>query len=370
MEHVDCIVVGAGVVGLAVARALALDGREVLLLEAADTIGSGVSSRNSEVIHAGIYYPPGSLKARLCVAGRDALYAYCESHGLPHRRIGKLIVATDESEAAALEGLEKRARANGVDDLLWLDGDQARALEPQLRCVRALLSPSTGIIDSHAYMLALQGDLETAGGMLALRSEVLGARVHGSRLRVRIGGEAAMELDCTTLVLCAGLGTQALAARIAGVVPASVPALHLAKGNYFVLTGRSPFTRLVYPVPLGGGLGVHSTLDLAGRTRFGPDVEWVDSLDYDVDPTRGEVFYAAIRRYWPGLADGMLEPGYAGIRPKIAAARELAGDFRIQGPGVNGVVGLFSLYGMESPGLTASLALAQAVAEQVAAGDS
>ncbi len=367
MDEVECIVVGAGIVGLAVARALALEGREVLVLESADGIGTGISSRNSEVIHAGIYYPRDSLKAQLCVAGRDALYAFCERHGVPYRRTGKLIVATDEAEARALQDIERRARANGVDDLRWLSGVEARRLEPELRCVRALLSPSTGIIDSHACMLAFQGDLEAAGGIVALRSEALSAHPDGGRLRVVVGGAAATEIACRTLVLCAGLGTQSLARAIRGIRPETVPPLHLAKGNYFVLQGRSPFTHLVYPVPVGGGLGVHSTVDLAGRTRFGPDVEWVDAPDYDVDPARGEVFYAAIRRYWPALADGALAPGYAGIRPKIADARELAGDFQIQGPGSHGVAGLLCLYGIESPGLTASLALANRVLARVAA---
>ena len=365
MDHIECIVVGAGVVGLAVARALALAGREVLVLERAETIGAETSSRNSEVIHAGIYYPANSLKARLCVAGREALYAYCRDRGVPHRRSGKLIVATDAEEAAALAGIETRARGNGVADLQRLSGEQARALEPELDCVAALLSPSTGIVDSHALMLALQGDLEASGGMLVLRSEVRAVRIDGRSLVLTVGADDPFELGCTRLVNCAGLHAQALALSVDGIAPHSVPALHLAKGNYFVLRGRSPFRHLVYPVPTGGGLGVHSTLDLAGSTRFGPDVEWVDAIDYTVDPTRGQVFYAAIRRYWPALPDDSLTPGYAGIRPKIAGDRQLAGDFVLAGPDQHGVAGLLNLFGIESPGLTASLALADRVAAEV-----
>lgn len=362
MESVECIVVGAGVVGLAVARALARHGREVLVLEAAEGIGTGTSSRNSEVIHAGIYYPAGSLKARLCVAGRKALYAYCDSHGVPYRRTGKLIVATEDDERAWLPRLRAAAQANGVDDLQPLSGAQARALEPEVACVEALLSPSTGIIDGHRFMLALQGDLEASGGVLALRTPVVGGRAQAGALIVDTGGAEPMALRCRVLVNCAGLNAQALARSLRGVPAGSVPALHLAKGSYFVLQGRSPFRHLVYPVPAGGGLGVHSTLDLGGQTRFGPDVEWVDRIDYDVDPSRAPLFAAAIRRYWPGLPESALLPGYAGLRPKTVRAGKLAGDFVIQGEDGHGVPGLVNLYGIESPGLTAALALGEEVA--------
>lgn len=367
MERVDCIVAGAGVVGLAVARALARAGREVLVLEAADAIGTGISSRSSEVIHAGIYYPEGSLKAQLCVAGRRALYAYCESHGVPFARTGKLIVATREEEGGALGAIGAAARANGVHDLRVLGASEARAFEPELRCVAALLSPSTGIVDSHRLMLALQGDLETLGGLVALRSPVSEAHACAGGLAVLVAGRTPMTLACNALVNCAGLGAQRLARAVHGMPPAAVPALHMAKGNYFVLRGRSPFRHLVYPVPEGGGLGVHSTLDLGGQTRFGPDVEWVAEAHYTVTVARGEAFYPAIRRYWPGLRDGALQPGYAGIRPKLARAKRLAGDFVVSGPEAHGVAGLWSLFGVESPGLTASLALGDYVAARVSA---
>jgi L-2-hydroxyglutarate oxidase LhgO len=365
VERVETVVIGAGVIGLAVGRALAAAGLETIVLEREAGIGSGTSSRNSEVIHAGLYYPSGSLKARLCVRGRQALYPYCERHGVAHRRCGKLLVAPG-GQTAQLEAIEAQARANGVDDLVRLTAAQARALEPALACGAALLSSSTGIIDSHGLMLAYQGDLERAGGMLALCSPLaavqLGARDHV----LQVGGETPMEIGAGIVVNAAGLWAPGLAAHCAGLPPQHVPAAHHAKGNYFALAGRSPFSRLIYPMPEKAGLGVHLTLDLAGQARFGPDVQWLpdgspDDLDYRVDPTRGEVFYAAIRSYWPGLPDGALQPAYSGVRPKLHRPDEAANDFVIQGPAEHGVAGLVNLFGIESPGLTASLAIADEV---------
>ncbi|MDT8333755.1 NAD(P)/FAD-dependent oxidoreductase [Roseomonas gilardii] len=361
MESVDCVVVGAGVVGLAVARSLALTGRDVLLLEGAEAIGTGTSSRNSEVIHAGIYYPAGSLMARHCVAGRRMLYAFCAERGVPHARCGKLIVATSEDEATRLDGIRARAAANGVEDMRVLSRDEALALEPALSCHGALLSPSTGIIDSHAYMLALQGDAENAGAVLAFHSPVLAGRVTPDGIVLEVGGAEPMTLLCRSLVNAAGLGAPGLGRAIDGLPPDTVPREYYAKGNYFTLAGRSPFSRLIYPVPVPGGLGTHLTIDLGGQARFGPDVEWVDHIDYVVDPRRGDSFYEAIRRYWPALPDGALQPGYSGIRPKIVPKGAPGQDFVIQGPTVHGVPGLVNLYGIESPGLTASLSLAEAI---------
>ncbi|MGE0497674.1 MAG: NAD(P)/FAD-dependent oxidoreductase [Ramlibacter sp.] len=361
MDAVDCVVIGAGVVGLAVARALALQGREVMVLEAADAIGTGTSSRNSEVIHAGIYYAAGSLKARLCVQGKQQLYAYCAERGIGHRRCGKLIVATSEGQVAALQGIIGKAAANGVDDLVLLSRDQARALEPQLACVAAVHSPSTGIVDSHALMLSLQGDLEHAGGMVACNSSLNRAVVQTRRPQVAmvLVADDGTELAARTVVNAAGLQAPALAARFEGLDAQHVPTAYFAKGNYFTLAGRSPFTRLIYPVPEAAGLGVHLTLDLGGQAKFGPDVQWVDSPDdLVVDPRRGDGFYAEVRKYWPALADGALLPGYAGLRPKISGPGEAAADFLIQGPAVHGVAGLVNLFGIESPGLTSALAIA------------
>ncbi|WP_442222649.1 NAD(P)/FAD-dependent oxidoreductase [Roseomonas mucosa] len=363
----DCVVAGAGVVGLAVARSLALAGREVLLLEAAEAIGTGTSSRNSEVIHAGIYYPAGSLMARHCVAGRRMLYAFCAERGVPHARCGKLIAATSEEEAGRLASIQARAAANGVEDMRVLSRDEAVALEPALSCHGALLSPSTGILDSHAYMLALQGDAENAGAVLAFHSPVLSGRVVPEGIVLETGGAESMTLLCRSLVNAAGLGAPALGRAIAGLPPETVPREYYAKGNYFTLAGRSPFSRLIYPVPVPGGLGTHLTIDLGGQARFGPDVEWVDHIDYEVDPRRGDSFYEAIRRYWPALPDGALQPGYSGIRPKIVPRGAPAQDFVIQGPALHGVPGLVNLYGIESPGLTASLSLAGAVRDILAA---
>ena len=361
MDNVECVVVGAGVIGLAVGRALALQGREVVILEAEDAIGTQTSSRNSEVIHAGIYYPQGSLKARSCVRGKELLYGYCVSHGVPHRRCGKLIVATDAAQLAELAAIQARAHANGVTDVVWFTREQALALEPELNCVAALYSPSTGTIDSHALMLGYLGDAEAAGAMLALQSPLERARVRDGTIELDVGGAEPMQLAARCVVNSAGLTAPSVARRIAGYAEKFAPRELYAKGNYYSLTRKSPFSRLVYPVPEPGGLGVHLTVDLGGQARFGPDVEWVDRIGYEVDPRRAERFYAAIRRYWPGLPDGALAPGYAGIRPKTAGPGEPAPDFIVQGPREHGVAGLVHLFGIESPGLTASLALAEEV---------
>ncbi len=353
--------IGAGVVGLAAARALALAGREVIILEAEDTIGTHTSSRNSEVIHAGIYYPAGSLKARLCVQGRERLYRYCVEHGVPYARCGKLIVATDAAQLDELEAIRAKAQANGVTDVVRISAAQAVAMEPELHCVAALHSPSTGIIDSHALMLAYLGDAEEAGAMLALKSPLLRARVRDRRIELEVGGAEPMRVAARTVVNSAGMTAPSVARRIEGYPPEMAPPEFYAKGNYYTLARRSPFSHLIYPVPEPGGLGVHVTLDLGGRARFGPDVEWIERIDYTVDPGRAERFYAAIRRYWPALPDGALEPGYAGIRPKTSGPGEPASDFVVQGPAQHGVAGLVNLFGIESPGLTASPALAEAV---------
>ena len=365
VDEVECVVVGAGVIGLAAARALALAGREVLVLDRAWTIGFETSSRNSEVIHSGIYYPAGSLKATCCVAGRQRLYGYCREHGVPHAQLGKLIVAAHDGEITALEKIAAAARANGVHDVEWLSAAQAQRLEPALNCVAALLSPSTGIIDSHALMLAYQGEAEAAGAMIVLRTPVLSGTVGADGFDLAVGGDSPSAIRCRFLVNAAGLFAPALARMIAGIPGESIPPVYFCRGVYFTLSGRSPFRRLVYPVPPAGGLGVHITLDLAGQARFGPDVEWISSVDYTVDPARGEAFYAAIRSYWPSLRDGALQPGYAGIRPKISGPTEPAADFVVQGPATHGVPGLVNLYGIESPGLTASLPLADEVVRRL-----
>ncbi len=370
MERIDAVVAGAGAIGLACARELALRGLETVVLEAGPGIGNGISSRNSEVIHAGLYDAPASLKATLCVAGRRALYAYCESRGVGHRRCGKLVVAATPGQLERLHAITQRAEANGVEGLRWLSGAEARALEPALQGEAALLSTATGIVDSHALMLAYLGDLERAGGTLVLRSPLEAARVVGGGFRLRVGGAAPLEIEAGVLVNAAGLHAPALARRIDGLDPAQVPRQWLAKGSYYALAGRAPFTRLVYPVPEPGGLGVHLTLDLAGQARFGPDVEWLDAeapeaVDYAVDPARSTAFYAAIRRYWPGLPDGALAPAYSGVRPKLRGPGEAAGDFMLHGPQGHGIAGLANLYGIESPGLTASLAIAAEVARRL-----
>ncbi|WP_382325211.1 NAD(P)/FAD-dependent oxidoreductase [Hydrogenophaga sp. UC242_53] len=364
IEQVDALVVGAGVVGLAVARALALAGREVMVLESEADIGTGTSSRNSEVIHAGIYYPAGSLKAQLCVQGKQALYAYCAERGIAHQRCGKLIVANTASQLAALPSIIEKARANGVHDLRLLNREQARELEPELECLGAVHSPSTGIVDSHGLMLSLQGDLEHAGGMVVCHAQVdlLAATDVGIDVQTRDG----TRLRARTVINAAGLGACDLALRVRGLAADHVPRAWFAKGNYFTLSGRSPFEHLIYPAPEPdkhlAGLGVHLTLDLGGQAKFGPDVQWVDRADdLQVDPARGEAFYAEVRRYWPGLPEGALQPGYAGMRPKISGPHEPAADFVIQGPAVHGVPGLVNLFGIESPGLTSCLAIADQV---------
>jgi L-2-hydroxyglutarate oxidase LhgO len=363
MDKVDCVVIGAGVIGLAIARKLALSGREVIVLEAAEGIGTVTSSRNSEVIHAGIYYRAGSLMARMCVSGKRTLYQYCAEHGIPHRNCGKLIVATTPKETEKLQSIRAHAEANGVLDMQLLPGEAARALEPALNCDAALLSPSTGIIDSHAYMLALRGDAEAAGAAFAFYTPLARAKVAAGGIEIEAGGEAPMTIACDLLVNAAGLGAPAVARQIEGMPIELIPCAYLAKGNYFSCTARAPFSHLIYPVPEPGGLGVHLTLDMAGQARFGPDVEWVDSIDYAVDPARAERFYPAIRKYWPTLPDGALMPSYSGIRPKIVPPAVATQDFLIQGPGDHGVSGLINLFGIESPGLTSSLAIADYVGE-------
>jgi len=365
MDDVDCVVVGAGVVGLAVARALALAGREVLVLEACHAIGTQTSSRNSEVIHAGMYYPTGSLKAQLCVRGNAMLYDYCGLRGVAHRRCGKFIVATTVDQLAQLDAIRARALANGVTDLVLLDRDQARAAEPALQCVGALHSPSTGIVDSHGLMLSLLADLEHAGGTLAANSPLALAKIDDNA--IELVAEDGTRLRAASVVNAAGLQAPALAARFAGLDPRHVPQAFFAKGNYFALAGRSPFSHLIYPVPEAAGLGVHLTLDLGGQARFGPDVQWVDTPDdTTVQTERGDAFYAEVRKYWPGLPDGALQPAYAGIRPKISGPGEPAADFCIQGPADHGMPGLVNLFGIESPGLTSCLAIAEVVSEMLA----
>jgi len=363
----EVLVIGAGIVGLAVARALALRSHGVILAEKTGGIGNGVSSRNSEVIHGGMYYPKDSRRARHCVDGRRMLYAFCESHGVSHRRSGKLIVATNDLEQAKIEGIYEQGIANGVEGLSFLSGAKAMALEPNLFCTGAVLSRETGIVDSHALMLALQGDLESAGGMIAFHAPVERIARQGTGWNVSVGGADPAEIAVDAVVNAAGLGAQALARVTEGYAPERVPPLVLAKGNYFGCLGRPAFSRLIYPAPVDGGLGTHVTLDLAGRMRFGPDVEWIERETYEVDPGRAASFYAAIRRYWPGLPDGALVPDYAGIRPKLTGPGEKAADFLIDGPEEHGLPGLVHLFGIESPGLTSSLSLAEDVAERLSA---
>ncbi len=374
MDEIDAVVIGAGVVGLAVARALALAGREVVILESESAFGTATSARNSEVIHAGLYYPTGSLRARLCVRGKKLLYAYCDSHGVAHQRCGKLVVACSDDELPRLDAVLAQARANGVHDLQRLSATEAQALEPALACRGALLSPSTGIIDSHGLMLALLGDAEGAGAMLALQSPVLRGQVVDGGVLLEVGGETPSRLKARSVVNAAGLQACQIARAIAGLDARHVPTPHYAQGAYFTLSGRAPFSRLVYPVPgESGHLGVHLTLDLGGQARFGPSFRWVEpdgpAFDYRVDPADGAGFGAEVRRYWPGLPAGALQPGYAGIRPRISGPGEPAADFRIDGPVAHGVPGLVNLFGIESPGLTASLAIAEAVVQASSAPD-
>jgi len=362
VDHIDTIVIGAGAIGLAVAAALARRGREVVVLEAERQIGTGISSRNSEVIHAGIYYPQGSLKARLCVAGRHRLYAYCAERGVPHRRLGKLIVASEEAEVPKLEALRLSAAANGADDPRLLTWEKAQALEPALACSGALLSPSTGIVDSHALMLAYQGEAEDHGATIAFETPFVRGMAEGQGFAIETGGPSPMRLRCRRLVNAAGLAAVAVASRLDGMPAAALPHAWYCKGSYYRLTRRAPFSRLVYPLPGHAGLGVHLTLDMAGQARFGPDTEWGDTPTYDVEPGRAAGFYAAIRRYWPALPDDALAPDYAGVRPKISGPSDPAADFRIDGGERHGLPGLVNLFGIESPGLTASPAIADYVA--------
>jgi L-2-hydroxyglutarate oxidase LhgO len=365
MEHVEAVVIGAGLVGLAVARELARDGREVLILDAEKKIGSATSSRNSCVVHAGIYYPQRSLKARCCVEGRKALYAYAEERRIPHLKCGKLIVATNPEQRGKLADIQARAKANGVDDLLLLSAKEVRELEPQVSALAGLLSPSTGIIDVHELMNCYLADAENHGATAALGCPLESGTITDDGFILNIGGPAPLSLSCSILVNAAGFGAQKIAQKLEGFDPTKVPPRHLAKGNYFSLSGAQPFSHLVYPVPEAGGLGVHATLDLAGQVRFGPDVEWIDEVDYHVTPERSARFYDLVRRYWPGLKDGALRPDYSGIRPKVCAQGEPDADFILQGPLEHGIPQLVNLFGIESPGLTSSLAIAERVAEMV-----
>jgi L-2-hydroxyglutarate oxidase LhgO len=365
MDQIECVVIGAGVVGLAIVRALAARGREVMVLEAGEGIGIGTSSRNSEVIHAGIYYPRGSLKAELCVRGRAMLYEFCESHGVPHQRCGKLLVATARNQVPQLAAIEQKGIENHVNGLVRLSGAEAKEMEPQLQCVEAVFSPETGIVDSHQYMLALLGDAERHGANIAFRTPVASIDASEGCFIIETGGATPTRLRATHLINSAGLHANDIARQIRGLDDRHVPPLYFAKGNYFSVSGRAPFDRLIYPMPNEAGLGVHLTIDLGGQAKFGPDVEWVQSINYDVDPNRANAFYAAIRAYWPGLPDGALQPAYAGIRPKLSGPGQAAADFMIQGKSAHGVRGLVNLYGIESPGLTASLAIAERVVEMI-----
>jgi L-2-hydroxyglutarate oxidase LhgO len=362
MAQVDAVVIGAGVIGLAIARALALRGLEVVILEAEHKFGQGTSARNSEVIHAGLYYSPGSRKAHACVNGRRRLYAYAQRCGIAHRKSGKLVVATGPDEEAKLAALLERGRANGVEGLQLLSAAQARALEPELQCSAALLCAESGLIDTHAFMLQLLGDAEANGAAIAYLSPFAAAAPAAHGWILRTGGAEPFELSARWLVNAAGLQAQQVASAMEAYPAARIPPQHWAKGNYFKLQGRSPFSRLIYPLPVAGGLGVHLTLDLQGQAKFGPDVQWVDALDYRVDPTRAASFYGEVRRYWPGLPDNALVADYAGIRPKLSGPADTPRDFEIDGPGDHGLAGLVHLFGIESPGITASLALAEEVA--------
>jgi len=366
-ERVDCAVIGAGIVGLAVARELALHGREVIVIEAADAIGTHTSSRNSEVIHAGLYYGKGSFKARFCTAGKRLLYAYCSEHGVPHRNIGKIVVASDDDEIEALKGYVAKAEANGVTDLRWLSRAQLRELEPDLECVSGFLSPSTGIVDSHALMLAYQGDAQNQGAAVVFKSPVRSGEVGGDGIVLNVGGDEPMTIACNAVVNSGGLFAQDVARSIRGIPAQSIPPQYFSKAHYYTLSGKPPFRRLVYPVATSAHLGVHVTVDLAGQVRFGPDVSWVVKVDYSFDHSREPLFYRAIRKYYPGLKDGQLQPGYTGIRPKVSGEGAPAADFVIQGPKDHGVPGLVNLYGIESPGLTASMAIAEHVRTLLAA---
>ncbi len=364
MEQVDCVVIGAGVVGLAIAREMALRGRETIILERESAFGTVSSARNSEVIHAGIYYPRDSLKAQLCVEGNRLLYEYCRSHQVATHAFGKLIVAADDEQIHDLQNILYKAQNNGVPDIRLLTSTEALNLEPDLKCTAAMLSSSTGIVDSHGFMLSLLGGFEDAGGMIAYQSPLLSAHAVNEGFELAVGGNDAMQLQTRLLINCAGLSAPQVASKIEGLSADKIPRAYFAKGNYFSLVGRSPFKHLIYPIPEPGGLGVHLTLDLAGQAKFGPDVEWLDiaeenQINYSVDRQRGDGFYAAIRRYWPSLKDGALQPDYSGIRAKIVPPNAPAGDFIFDGPKQHGLAGLYNLYGFESPGLTSSLAIAR-----------
>ena len=368
MEQVDCVVIGAGVIGLAVAREMALQGRETILLERESAFGTISSARNSEVIHAGIYYPKDSLKAKLCVQGNRLLYEYCRSHQVATQPYGKLIVASDDTQLNDLQAILYKAQHNLVPDIKMISGEEAKNLEPQLHCAAAILSSSTGIVDSHGYMLSLLGGFEDAGGMLAYQSPLISAKPVGSNAEqgfiLEIGGADEMQIQTRLLINCAGMSAPAIAKKIEGLASEQIPKAYFAKGNYFSLSGKSPFHHLIYPIPEPGGLGVHLTLDMGGQAKFGPDVEWLDieseeQIDYTVSTSRGDGFYEAVRRYWPALKDGSLQPDYSGVRAKIVPPNEPAGDFCFNGPQDHGLQGLFNLYGFESPGLTSSLAIAK-----------
>jgi len=374
MEQVDCVVVGAGVVGLAVAREMALQGRETILLEREASFGTISSARNSEVIHAGIYYPKDSLKAKLCVEGNRLLYAYCRTHQVSTQACGKLIVAADTSQLDDLQAILYKAQNNQVPDIKMISGAQAIALEPQLQCEAAVLSSSTGVVDSHGLMLSLLGGFEDAGGMVAYQSPLLSAKPIGSNaaggFKLTIGGADGMTIQTKLLINCAGLSAPALAQKIEGLSKDLIPKAYFAKGNYFSLSGKSPFSHLIYPIPEPGGLGVHLTLDMGGQAKFGPDVEWLDideesQINYTVDQGRGDSFYAAVRKYWPGLKDGSLQADYSGVRAKIVPPNAPAGDFYFEGPQQHQLNSLFNLYGFESPGLTSCLAIAQHLEAQI-----
>jgi len=365
MEKLDCVVIGGGVIGLAAARAFSRDGREVFILEKSEGIGNEASSRNSEVIHAGLYYPTGSLKARLCVSGRDLLYQYCEDRTINYNRIGKLVVASDVDGVPRLRGIEKQASLNGVDDLHWLNRQSAAELEPELDCEAALFSPSTGIIDSHGLMEALLEDAEQMGAIIALGSPVEGGSVGADGILLEIGGPEPFSAMCRTVVNCAGIHASRTAASLKGFPADRVPVIHMCKGNYFSVSVQAPFSHLIYPLPNNTGLGIHLTFDLAGQARIGPDTQWVEEIDYTVDQTRADDFYAAARLYWPDLPDGFLQPGYSGIRAKISGPGEEASDFLLQGPADHGVPGLINLFGIDSPGLTSCMAIADEVVKKV-----
>jgi len=362
IDTMDCVVVGAGVVGLAVARALAQRGHETLVVESGRQIGTGVSSRNSEVIHAGLYYPANSLKARFCVAGRHALYEYCTTRGIPHRRCGKLIVATSAAQLSRLEAIMASAMAAGVDDLRLLSAADARRLEPELHCLAALESPSTGILDSRALMLSLQGEAEAAGATFAFNTPVTRLQPATRGVELYFRDEPLPTLRARLVVNAAGLDAQQVALSMSEMPRSAIPAIHYAKGNYFSLSGHAPFSRLIYPVPEDGGLGIHLTLDLQGRARFGPDVQWIPAPDYNVDPARAALFAPAIRSYWPNLPADALLPAYAGVRPKLGGPGSAVADFVFSTPADHGINGMISLFGIESPGLTGSLAIAEHVA--------